>query len=83
MNTNPRTELVTRLANRGLTLKSFDGHVLTVHYDAEADTEVNLGHIVDVQAVSRYLRYVITDVPGSDQMFPGLQDVEVEYSATE
>ncbi len=36
------------MSQRGVSLKSFDGRTLTAHYDAEADTELLKGHLVNV-----------------------------------
>ena len=82
METDVRTKLTALLAERGLTISSFDGKTLVVHYDAEGDSEVERGHAVDAASLSRYVQDVIAQYPGSETMFPGLVDVDVELSAT-
>lgn len=83
METDARTNFVARLAERGLSLKSFNGETLTLHYDAEKDTEVEQGHAVDLESVTRHGRDALAQLPGSEAMFPHLQRIEVEVSATE
>jgi hypothetical protein len=82
MEADVRTKLTALLAERGLTLSSFDGKMLVVHYDAAGDSEVQQGHAVDAASLSRYVQDVIAQQPGSETMFPGLVDVKVELSAT-
>ena len=82
MQTEVRTRFMARLAERGLSLKTFDGETLVVHYDPESDADVNKGLDVDAQALSRYVQETIAHSPGSETMFPGLRAVEVEPSAT-
>ncbi|HEY6487368.1 MAG TPA: hypothetical protein VIX83_13380 [Candidatus Cybelea sp.] len=82
MEADVRTKLTALLAERGLALSSFDGTTLVVHYDAHGDSEVQQGHAVDAASLSRYVQDVIAQYPGSETMFPGLVDVEVELSAT-
>ncbi|HEX4013348.1 MAG TPA: hypothetical protein VHX17_05575 [Candidatus Cybelea sp.] len=78
MEADVRTKLVAVLAERGLTLTSFDGKTLFVQYDPPGDSEVQKGHGVDAGSLSRYVQDVIAVHPGSETMFPGLVDVEVE-----
>ena len=82
MEADARTNFMARLAERGLSLDSFDGHTILLHYDAEADAEVNRGHKVNAELLSRYVRDVMTQLPGAESMFPGLQTIEVEVSVT-
>ncbi len=82
MESDVRTKFTALLAERGLTLSAFDGKTLFVHYDAEGDSEVQKGHAVDAASLSRYVQDVIAQHPGSETMFPGLVNVEVELSAT-
>lgn len=63
-------------------LKSFDGRTLSVHYDAEADTELLKDHVVNVETLSLYVKDALEDLPGAAAMFPGLDDIVVEFPAT-
>ena len=82
METEVRIKFLARLAERGLSLKSYDGATLIVHYDPEADADVNKGLEVQAETLSRYVQETIAGMPGSEMMFPGLRAVEVEPSAT-
>jgi hypothetical protein len=55
---------------------------LTLRYDPEKDSAAQQGHAVDAEALSRYAREALLDLPGGDSLFPRLQDVAVEVSAT-
>jgi hypothetical protein len=83
MEADARTRFISRLSNRGVSLKAFDGQTLTVHYDAKADTERQEGHFVTVETLSRYVKDVLEEVPNAAVMFPGLMDIVVEFSATD
>jgi hypothetical protein len=82
MESEVQTKLLARLAEKGLALKSFDHQVLTLRYDPEKDSAAQQGHAVDAEALSRYAREALLDLPGGDSLFPRLQDVAVEVSAT-
>jgi hypothetical protein len=71
------TRLLARLAERGLTPKSFDQQVLTLHYDPEKDAHAQQGEAVNPETLARYARDVILGLPGADSLFPRLQDVVV------
>lgn len=76
-----RSVFIARLAERGVTLRSFDGLKLLVHYDAASDTEVKQGRWVEVEVLPRYVQAVMAELPGSELMFPGLRSIEVEARA--
>lgn len=82
METEIRTKFLALLAERGLSLETYDGAILTVHYDPEADADVAKGAPVQAETLSRYVQEAIARLPGSEMMFPGLRAVEVEASAT-
>jgi hypothetical protein len=83
MESDVRTELLARLAERGLALKSSDHQVLTLRYDPEKDSAAQQGQAVDAEALSRYARNAILDLPRGDTLFPRLQDIAVEASPTD
>jgi hypothetical protein len=83
METDARTRFISRMSQRGVSLKSFDGRTLTVHYDAESDTELLKGHLVNVETLSRCVKDMLEDLPGAAAMFPGLNDIVVEFPATD
>jgi|GEM_PF-2666765 len=82
METDVRTQFLARLAERGLTPKSYDEQILTLHYDPEHDTEALAGHAVESESLSRFAYEVLRGLPGGDTLFPRLQEVRVEVFAT-
>ncbi|HEY2476943.1 MAG TPA: hypothetical protein VGI19_19340, partial [Candidatus Cybelea sp.] len=66
METDVQTKLVALLAERGLSLREFDGKTLRVHYDAAQDSEAGAGTKVDAASLSRYVLDVMTQHPGTE-----------------
>jgi hypothetical protein len=83
MEADARTRFISRMSQRGVSLKSFDGRTLTVHYDAEADTELLKDRVVNVETLSLYVKDALEALPGAAAMFPGLDDIVVEFPATD
>lgn len=83
METEIRTEFLARLAERGLSVKSYDDQTLTVQYDPEKDSDVTQGQAVERDALARYVREVILQLPGFEEMFPRLERIDVEAFAAE
>jgi hypothetical protein len=83
MESDIRTMVFARLMERGLKPKSYDEQILTLRYDPEHDSEVLAGHTVEVESLSRFANEVLHGVPGGDTLFPRLQEVRVEVSATD
>jgi hypothetical protein len=80
MESDARAKFLPRLAERGLSVKSFEDQTLTVSYDPSRDSEAQKGHTVDKEALAKYVREVILQLPGFEGMFPRLQRVAVEVS---
>lgn len=82
MESDVRTKVLARLAERGLSIRSFDDQTLVVHYDAEKDPEAAQGHAVDAEELTRFAHEVIMQ-PGVEGMFPRVQRLEVEVSVSD
>lgn len=80
MEADGRTTYVTRLAERGLSIHSFDGHVLKLTYNPAADHQIEQGK-ADQDELGQYARRVLADLPDALQMFPGMEQIEVDFAA--
>jgi hypothetical protein len=75
-----RTQLTARLADRGLEIKTYDGTTLTLD-NPGSDAAAEEGQPVDENELSRYAREAIRALPVSETMFPGLQEIVVDFGA--
>jgi hypothetical protein len=76
-----RTTYVTRLAQRGLAINSFDGHVLKLTYNPAADHQIEQGKTPSQDELGQYARRVLADLSDAMQMFPGMEQIEVDFAA--
>lgn len=74
-----RTSYVTRLAERGLAIHSFDGHVLTLTYNSAADHQIEHGKAVAGDELAQYARSILGELPEATAMFPGLERIEIQF----
>jgi hypothetical protein len=81
METDVRSKLTARLAERGLALKSLEDTVLTVSYNPAADTGVGEGNTVTAEELSRYAREVLLSLPGAESIFPRVGEVKVDFGS--
>ncbi|MBV8532033.1 MAG: hypothetical protein JO104_12015 [Candidatus Eremiobacteraeota bacterium] len=79
METEIRTKLSARLAERGLSLKSFDRGVLTLSYNPAADTATAEAEPITAEGLSEYAGAVVMAVPGIESMFPRLERIAVDF----
>lgn len=77
MELNGRTSFVTALAQRGLTLSSFDGHTLELGYNAAADHQIEEGKTVSGEELAQYAQRLLATLPDAERMFPGLERIQV------
>lgn len=77
MEAEVQTRLTALLAERGLSVRGFDGQTLTVDHDPARDSEAKPGTKVDTVSLSRYVQDIIAQHPGSETLFPALLTVEV------
>ncbi|MGA9272060.1 MAG: hypothetical protein WBE30_00570 [Candidatus Cybelea sp.] len=81
MKQDVRTQLTARLAARGLEVKTYDGTTLTVDYNPGSDAGAEEGQPVDERELSRYAREAIRALPAGETLFPGLQEIVVDFAA--
>ena len=81
MEQDVRTQLTARLAQRGLEIKTYDGTTLTLDYNPGSDEAAEAGQPVDENELSRYVREAMRALPASETMFPGLQQIVVDFGA--
>ena len=78
MESDVRTKILARLAERGLSIRSFDDQTLVVHYDAEKDPEAEQGQAVDAEELTRFARAAIMQ-PGSRVCFRGYKGLRSRF----
>jgi hypothetical protein len=79
MEPNGRTSFVTALAERGLTLNSFDGHTLKLNYNAAADHQIEQGKAISGDELTFYAQRLLEGEPEATRMFPRLERIEVDF----
>jgi hypothetical protein len=67
---------VAALAAVGLTIRTFDGDVLTLAYDDAADPQ---GRDRDRGELSGFASSAMSEAPGCKRMFPELQKVVIDF----
>lgn len=78
MEPDGRTSFVTALAERGLSLGSFDGHTLKLVYNAAADHQIEQGK-VSGDDLTQYAQRILATTPDANRMFPGLERIEINF----
>jgi hypothetical protein len=78
--TDLRSKLTARLAERGLAFKSFEDTVLTLSYNPAADSAAEAGNAVAGEELSQYGRGVLLSLPGAESIFPRLGEVRIDRS---
>lgn len=79
MEPNGRTSFVTALAERGLTLSSFDGHILKLSYNAAADHQIEQGKAVSGDELILFAQRLLVGEPEATRLVPGLERIEVDF----
>jgi hypothetical protein len=79
METDVRSKFMPRLAERGLSLKSFDDGVLTLSYNPAADTGIERREAAGRDDLARYARDVLASLPGSEGLFPHVGEVAIDF----
>jgi len=70
-----------KLAERGLQIHSFDGHTLRLSYNPAADNQVQDGARIDENELVQYARKSLDELPEAGNMFPGLDEIVVDFSS--
>jgi hypothetical protein len=78
--TDVRSKLTARLAERGLAVESFDGTILTLAYNPTADQTVEQSGTPTADELSRYARTVLLSIPGGEALFPQIGDVAIDFA---
>ena len=75
-----RAAYTAKLAERGLVVRSFDGHTLTVTYNPEQDPVIQEGHGVELGQLLSYAVLAMNDLPGDPytELFPGIRSVSID-----
>lgn len=81
MEYDDRDAYTAKLAARGLEIHSFDGSTLKLNYNPAADEQVQDGERIDENELVQYARSSLTELPGAGNMFPGLNEIVVDFAA--
>jgi hypothetical protein len=81
MEYDDRDAYTAKLAERGLQIRSFDGSTLRLDYNSAADTQVQAGERIDENDLVQYARSSLRELPEAGNMFPGLDDIVVDFNA--